>query len=452
MKPQQHALTAKFVAQFLNPANRPAKGDLIIRDTGAMKGFGIRITAGAVSFFVQRKMGGRVSVRRTIGSYPEMTVAQARETAVEWRQLMSKGTDPLLIKRANQKNTDAEWDRIERTFGKVYEKYIEAKKDGSTELTIKDRQKVIPKMEKSSLWKTPFHEVDYDLVSENMSKQFAASLSTGWRIYRYCRAAYADEASNQKIFGNPFSEWRRKKKPKLLKRREIVLPTGEEAGKLWLAELVNLRDHSESYVAITADYLLCVLLWGGRKTETQKLRREDINFQHRFAMFKEENTKSKVAHYFPLTPWAEKILTQRIKKNGDQEETWVFPSRVQGKHIVDIRRVLEMLTEASGLRIGAHDLRRTFASEVLADSNSNLFVVKMAMNHSDVSQDVTVGYLGTKAKVETLRPVYEQRERRLMQLAGVRASEPVIPDDALKIIREAATNPELKKLLQKALR
>lgn len=115
-----------------------------------------------------------------------------------------------------------------------------------------------------------------------------------------------------------------------------------------------------------------------------------------------------------------------------------------GKHVVDIRNVLGMLEAASGLKICAHDLRRTFASELSGDTGSNLFMVKTAMNHASMSQDVTVGYIGTKAKVDALRPIYEMRERRLMQLAGLASRDAELPEVIRTAMENASRNPAVR--------
>lgn len=442
-------LTNQFLRKYADKAERPVKGDIIIRDT-KITGFGVRISSGSVSFFAQRKMG-RVSKKRTIGSYPDWSVEQARAEAEEWKLKMRRGEDPLVDKYKRQQQSEDELARMRHTFGKVFEEYIESKREHSAPLTIKDREKVVKKIRKTALWSAPLADVGVPVVRDTLQPIFAKSLSTGWRVYRHCRAAYGWAAPNNGLAGNPFSVWRKERKPKALERRQKVLATDDDAGNKWLRELVRLRNNESSYVSITSDYLLCVLLWGGRKTETQKLKVPDIDFKNRVVIFRGENTKSRRSHYFPLTTWAASILQERLEKNGTVEGDWVFPSRVKGKHIVDIRSVLEMLQTASGLHIGAHDLRRTFASELTRDTGANLFIVKVAMNHADINQDVTAGYIDIKTRVDSLRPAYEMRERRLMRLAGFDVPEMAVSDDLLKLLQLATTNPELKSLMRTLL-
>ena len=68
----------------------PAKGNRVTYDA-EVKGFGIRITAGGVKAFVLNyRIGGRER-RYTIGSYPEWSVAAARDEAKGLRREIDLG-------------------------------------------------------------------------------------------------------------------------------------------------------------------------------------------------------------------------------------------------------------------------------------------------------------------------------------------------------------------------
>lgn len=448
-----HTIDKSFI-EWLEK-NPPKSADIIYRDE-QQPGFGIRATPRRISYFVQRKMGRSESVKRTLGSHPSLTLPNARKKAQIWLGWMAEGLDPALVIRQRRIETEAANSELRRTFGKVFADYVVMKGDGDGEgsapSTIKDREKVPKKLGKTKLWHSPFSDITVDVVDRDLAPIFKISAANGWRLYRYCRAAYQFEADKLNVAGNPFSLWRKWRKPKLVARRETILPTAQIEGQLWLKELVRLRDDENFPVNVTADYLLCLLLWGGRKTETQRLKPQDVDFENKFVIFRGGNTKNKLDHYLPLTPWAAEILKARLEKNIGYGDEWVFPSRLSKKHLVEIRNVLEILHKASGLKIGAHDLRRTFATELLGDSGANLFLVKAAMNHAAIGHDVTVGYISVKARVDALRPSFEVRERRLMQLAGVLQAAEAVPDELMKAVLSAAKNPKLRKELQNALK
>src|SRR5437868_4774114 len=75
----------------------PTKGNKITYDRGpgAVRGFGIRVTInGARSFILNYVAGGRER-RLTIGSYPDWSVAAAREEAKRLKREIDLGRDPL---------------------------------------------------------------------------------------------------------------------------------------------------------------------------------------------------------------------------------------------------------------------------------------------------------------------------------------------------------------------
>lgn len=429
--------------------------DYIVRDS-EKQGFGVRVSAGAVSFFVQRKMGGSTSIKRTIGKFGKdvATVSKARETATIWLGLMAKGQDPLLIIEEQQKASEEARRKRERTFAVVFQDYLDEKKGLLSKKTIKDIEQVQRWMikHKAPLWSTPFEHISVNTVEASLRRWFKRNpqfdrhdsigsklpeylrdIASGRKCYAFCCAAYnheADKRGNRDKRASPFAQYRANNPLPEVKARSTVLPTTNTSGSLWLKKLVELRQSPVFTINVVADYLFCVALWGGRKTETQLLQWSDIDFVERTVTFRGQTTKNADDHVFPLTDFASAVLQERKKKNlqprgtsraasrTPAHEVWVFPSRVHGKHLVDIRTVLKLCEEASGLHIGAHDLRRTFATELAESSEVNLPMVKMAMNHASARNDVTMRHYIQK-KVALLRPEYEAYERKLLVLAGL---------------------------------
>lgn len=125
----------------------------------------------------------------------------------------------------------------------------------------------------------------------------------------------------------------------------------------------------------------------------------------------------------PITPWATEVLRERRAKNkkaklGAESDDWVFASAVEGKHLVEIRDLQAHLYEASGVKLGPHDLRRTVASDLFGDTQ-NLDTVGLALGHASSEGNVSAGYVVDLERLRALRPLYEARERRLRQLAGI---------------------------------
>src|SRR5262245_11184269 len=62
--------------------------------------------------------------RRRLGTYPELTLAEAREKAKGWKQLIEKGIDPEI---AEEEERQAELRRRAHTFAAVFEDYSRIK-------------------------------------------------------------------------------------------------------------------------------------------------------------------------------------------------------------------------------------------------------------------------------------------------------------------------------------
>ncbi|MDI1254569.1 MAG: tyrosine-type recombinase/integrase [Flavobacterium sp.] len=92
----------------------PEKGMAVYHDT-KQKGLRLYITsAGAVSFFIRKRVKGR-DERIVLGSFPFTTVEQARNLALVKTGQIADGANPNLEKKKIQQ---------EITFGELYEKYL----------------------------------------------------------------------------------------------------------------------------------------------------------------------------------------------------------------------------------------------------------------------------------------------------------------------------------------
>ncbi|MBV8356439.1 MAG: DUF4102 domain-containing protein, partial [Deltaproteobacteria bacterium] len=105
---------AHLTKTVVEAAAAPQVGQTFIRDD-EIKGFGLRvIAAGGKSFVFEGRIKGRMR-RITIGRYPDVTVALARQKALEIRASTGRGEDPAEA-RILQKH--------EPSFGVLAERYL----------------------------------------------------------------------------------------------------------------------------------------------------------------------------------------------------------------------------------------------------------------------------------------------------------------------------------------
>jgi len=420
--------------------------DWSLRDS-QLPGFGVRLTRGSKTYFVQRKRGGSTSDRYVLTD--QHSLRAARLQAQSWLVRMARGEDPRQDRadtntaRALGKTRDA------LTFGLVFAAYA-AGGVGLRDGTKADRALAGRWLAEEELTSIPLFRLSKADVHRTFAPMMTAAdamraersrpnapvvprkrgggphsdVASAWKLLRHCSAAW-NASDDAKTAANPFAAWRKehgKTLPKVI-RRETSLPTDREAGVLWLKTLLALREAPDHATAVVADYLTCVVLWGGRRSEIQTLTWRDVDEADGALLFRAELTKTRRNLWLPLTPWATSILRERKERNALQgfdtgAGDWIFPSKVKGRHIVELRDVQERLREASGLWIGPHDLRRTLASHVFGDTR-DLRTVGMVLGHSASEGDVSAGYVPDRERLRALRPMYENRERELRRLVGI---------------------------------
>jgi len=423
-----------------------------------------------------RKGDGRPQTL-TIGHYPQVTLVKARELAQKWLlEMKVLGNDPAEQIRQNAAAAMAAKKARHRTFAVVWAEWAAETEGQVSERTNADRKLIQRYLSKSPLFATPYDHMTVRAVDETLRPLMTAALppqvdangqlmpsapSPAWfplpavsasvalKMYGYARAAWTHVAALDEHAGaNPFASWRTRNKALIpeMPKRTGHLRTDRAEGQVWVTHLMKLREDENPTVACSADLLTLILLWGGRRLETQRLRWADVDLDEQQVTFRREHTKTKQAQILPLTNWAAQILAERKEKNEARDlpvatDDWVFASRRRSRaqvraekeavetgrpiaawvqrptYIKSLTSVLASLATETGKRLTPHDLRRTVATDLALD------VVVMqtaaaALNHAahgDYAQ--TRDYV--QNKVRLLRPRYEQHEDRIRKLGGL---------------------------------
>ncbi len=104
-----------FTVRKIDSLRPPDKGQVDHWDTG-LSGFGIRVSQGGRKSWVVMYRVGRRKRRLTLGSYPPMTLAEARKDAKAALVVAQKGGDPAHEKKVA---------RMAETFSQLTKSYIE---------------------------------------------------------------------------------------------------------------------------------------------------------------------------------------------------------------------------------------------------------------------------------------------------------------------------------------
>lgn len=146
-----------------------------------------------------------------------------------------------------------------------------------------------------------------------------------------------------------------------------------------IRRLYKAMDDMNGRSVMTIAALKFLLLTGTRRNEALTARWENIDLER--GIWRIPLTKNGRTHHVMLSDEAKELLAKLPREQGSP---WVFPGRDPSKHVVDPRKCLDQLMDAAGIeRIRIHDLRHTFAS-LCAQSGHDLYLIKQALNHSDI--------------------------------------------------------------------
>ena len=445
MENREATLTRDMVAG----AAFPEKGDYTIRDA-KQPGLGLRVSPGSKSWIVRRKLRGK-SFRHVLGRYPEMTLDQARREAQRAVGAFAEGKHPTLEREARKRATNAEWLATRFTVGQMWSEYRSQRRDAKpfSALSLRDFDTMERRLATDPIWSAPFFSLTAKEILDAFARASATSdprasnggRTTANKYFRMLRTAAQHAIKNGRAPAglNAFSAALENNWHKNRARKRTLL--GDKTSlKRWWKAVEELRasaegDERKRSAAILADYQVLVLLWGGRRTETLSLRWGDVDFAAKTVRFREDVTKNRVEHLFPLAPHAKSVLLRlrKAQKEWGWESDYVFAATKTGPksgtrtHIKEPKAALLAVAKASGVEFTTHDLRRTFSNLLASASEvgAEQAFVKMAMNHTATDDVTATHYLD---KVSQLRPLYEKLERVVLEKVGVLAPKRVSVD------------------------
>lgn len=343
-----------------------------------VSGFGVRLSPGGhCSFVVRYRVGGRLR-RFTIGLYPRISLASARETAREALRDAHHGTD-----RAAEK---IEARRAE-TFAELASEYIERhaskKRSGREDIRLLNGS---PHKKKTG--KTPH----VPIVKRWGTRKVKDIQRRDVRALLDEIAARAPIMANRtlalvrKMFNFAIEhDWLEVTPCQMIKRLaperqcDRVLSEDEIRG-LWKA-----LDREDAVIAAVFRLRLLTAQRGG---EVLGATWAEVDLQRGWWTIPAERSKNGLAHRVPLSPPAVRVLKSLSSLTGESQ--WVFPSpKKEDASIAHAQKAIERVVERSGVHFRGHDLRRTAASLMVGAGVPRLVVSKI-LNH--VETGVTAVY------------------------------------------------------------
>jgi len=376
----------KLTKKNVDKLELPAKGQKFVWDD-KLKGFGIRLTPGGKSYFVQSRVGG-VTRRTTIGKHGPFTAEQARKEAEDRLREMSKGVDPVQKKKAEK--------AAKTTLNDVAESYIRDRT--LKQSSIRDIHKHLNGV--FSDWKDdPITKITRDdclILFRKRSTESPAQANQSFRVLR-ALLNYAIEVYRPVITENPVQVLSGAKvwnniKPK---NRKISIA---DIGQAW-CKLDAIKADPTLGIAgqSMADAVKFCLLTGCRWGEVQKLTWGNVDLENKSWLIEDPKNKNDVT--LPLSTQAVDLLENKYRIENNP---YVFCSeKSKTGYIGPGRYITDQLAATLEIELSAHDLRRTFRA-IAAELDVELWRTKLLMNHK-INNDVTIAAYTEKQDLEYLR-------------------------------------------------
>jgi|TARA_R110000772_G_scaffold15094_4_gene43966 integrase len=340
--------TVNFTKALLMGVPLPAKGDRFSFKDSRVKGLILRVTAnGQKTFQLYQKHQGR-PVRVTLGTFPDMTIENARREATKAKGALAGGENPNVAKnRMRQEIT------LKELFASYMERYSKLEKK-SWRYDEREINKFL-----SHWFNRKISDISkYEIKSLHISMREKNGLYQANRMLERIRAMFNKAIEWGWEGVNPTQGI---KKFKEQSRDRYILPNEMPL----LLEAVD-EEHNE----VARDYILISLFTGARKTNVLEMRWEQIDWHNK--TWRIPDTKNGEPVLVTLAPEAEAILERRLKASPGSP--WVFTSEASKTgHLNDPKKAWIRVKQRATLKAWSDDPRLAAviqrASETLPDDH-----------------------------------------------------------------------------------
>jgi integrase len=404
-------MRTKITRSCLDVVRRRAAHDgrrIFVYDT-SLRGFGARVTAHGVAFFVEFRIGGRRGRNRrmTIGQYGEFTIDEARRRAQRLKAEIVDGVDVL------QKRDDARARMAGERFEAVVARYLDLKGDDSR--YGREVRRLLTSDDLAPIAKRPLETITTPELIAIIDRVSQRSPSIARTLFAALRPFFAWCVPRGLIAASPLADVR---PPAPVRARDRLLDDAEVRA-FWLA--TGRLDFP------FAQMFRLLLLTGQRRAEVAGMRWSEIDPVAATWTLAGVRTKNGRPHIVDLAPQALAILT--AVPIGDSDLVFSTTGHSPPSGFSKAKRRLDAsMRDALGGEIEAwrtHDLRRTAASGMAA-MGVGPHVVERVLNHMSGAQGGLVGvYQRHEYRVERRQALLDWAGRIDELVVGSERSGPV---------------------------
>jgi len=377
-------MSTKLTDTVVRSLAPPPSGQRVVWDA-SLRRFGVRLSAGGSrAWVVKYKVRGK-SRWLTLGTYPLVTLADARAKAREVLAMVVQGADPVGERQA---------ERAAPTFAELADEYLERHarpKKRSWKLDERMLRRHVPRAWHSM----PAHTITRRQVRELLDAIVVRTPIQANRVLALLRKIWNFGIKRDLVELNPCTLIDR---PAVERQRERVL-TADELRAVWSA--------AEAENAATATLFKLYLLTAQRGGELRAMEWSEVDLDSGWWVIPGEKAKNGLAHRVPLSPQAVDLLS--TLRDGASGSTWVFPTPSTKGHHLNLHKPTARVRKRSGVDFVPHDLRRTVATFLTSELGVSRLVVSKLLNH--VESGVTKVYD---------RASYDREKRAALNAWGAR--------------------------------
>lgn len=364
-------------------------------------GFGMRVTpSGTRSFVLMYRVNGHQR-RLTLGQYPILTLARAREKAITALQQVGDGIDPNPTKEDQQRHKESQAAyRFDEAVGSFVTLHCERH---NRPVTARDTARIL-----NSYFIAPWADRDIreitrieivrllDAIAED-GKPSAANhaLSAIRKFFNWCvERGMLDVSPCHGV-----------KKPTKDRSRDRVLDD---------AEIKTIWQAADKAGYPFGPIIKLLLLTAQRRNEVGRMQWHHLDLTQGLWTLPAELTKSNRQHMVPLSPETRRLLASLPRQSKD----YVFATRNTGGPFVDFsggKRLFDQVANVQGWTL--HDLRRTAATQ-MAKLGTPPHVVERILNHTSGTFGGVAGVYNRFQYVPEMREALERWAAQIRHLTS----------------------------------
>lgn len=349
---------------------KPTEKDYVLFDGGGLQ-MRVRSNGSKLWNFNYRHPVTKKRINMGLGTFPEVSLAQARKGSVEAREVLAHGIDP---KEKRDEVLQARQAETEHTFQNIATSWYELKKDAVTPAYAEDIWRSLTLHVLPDLGTTPISAISAPQVINLLRPlETKGSLETVKRLSQRLNEIMTYGVNSGLIHANPLSGIRSVfKKPK---KKNMAALAPNELKELMVA-IAN---------ASIKRTTRCLIEWQlntmTRPSEAATTCWADIDFEKRIWTIPAERMKKRRIHIVPLTDQALALLEAIKPYSGHRE--YVFPAdRNPRTHCNS--QTANMALKRMGFegRLVSHGMR-SMASTILNEHGWDPELIEVALAHVD---------------------------------------------------------------------